>query len=128
MAGGMGLLCMTDMAVAVDHVMFGLPEVKVGVFPMQVLSLLQLIAPQCKVREWALSGEPFGADEALEAGLVNHVVPRPSPTPRSTGCSGGWSTSRRLRSAAAATRCERSRPCPSTRPLPTPKARSHCWR
>ena len=75
MAGGMGLLCMTDMAVAADHVMFGLPEVKVGVFPMQVLSLLQLIAPRRKVREWALSGEPFDAAEALEAGLVNHVVP-----------------------------------------------------
>ena len=43
MAGGMGLLCMTDMAVASDHVIFGLPEVKVGVFPMQVLSLLQSI-------------------------------------------------------------------------------------
>ena len=42
MAGGMGLLCMTDMAVAAEHVMFGLPEVKVGVFPMQVLSLLQI--------------------------------------------------------------------------------------
>ncbi len=27
MAGGMGLLCMTDMAVAADHVIFGLPEV-----------------------------------------------------------------------------------------------------
>ena len=40
MAGGMGLLCMTDMAVAADHVIFGLPEVKVGVFPMQVMSLL----------------------------------------------------------------------------------------
>ncbi|HWX82905.1 MAG TPA: enoyl-CoA hydratase-related protein, partial [Xanthobacteraceae bacterium] len=38
MAGGMGLLCMTDMAVAADHVIFGLPEVKVGVFPMQVMS------------------------------------------------------------------------------------------
>src|SRR5258708_5973102 len=38
MAGGMGLLCMTDMAVAVDNAIFGLPEVKVGVFPMQVMS------------------------------------------------------------------------------------------
>src|ERR1700744_2179237 len=39
MAGGMGLLCMTDMAVAADHVSFGLPEVKVVVCPMQVLAL-----------------------------------------------------------------------------------------
>ena len=44
MAGGLGLLCMTDMAVAADHVQFGLPEVKIGLFPMQVLSLLQRIA------------------------------------------------------------------------------------
>ncbi|MGT2492678.1 enoyl-CoA hydratase-related protein [Cupriavidus basilensis] len=33
MAGGMGLLCMTDMAVAADNVLFGLPEVKVRGVP-----------------------------------------------------------------------------------------------
>src|SRR5436309_1816164 len=75
MAGGMGLLCMTDMAVAADHVMFGLPEVKVGVFPMQVMSLLQSIAPRRLINEWALTGEPFDARTAHAAGLVNHVVP-----------------------------------------------------
>jgi enoyl-CoA hydratase/carnithine racemase len=75
MAGGMGLLCMTDLAVAADHVMFGLPEVKVGVFPMQVLSLLQQIAPRRLVREWALSGEPFDAAQALQAGLLNQLAP-----------------------------------------------------
>ena len=75
MAGGMGLLCMTDLAIAADGVVFGLPEVKVGVFPMQVLSLLQRIAPRRKVREWSLTGEPFGAAEALEHGLINYAVP-----------------------------------------------------
>jgi enoyl-CoA hydratase/carnithine racemase len=75
MAGGMGLLCMTDMAVAADHVIFGLPEVKVGVFPMQVLSLLQSIAPPRLVNEWALTGEPFDAKAAQGAGLLNYVVP-----------------------------------------------------
>jgi enoyl-CoA hydratase/carnithine racemase len=75
MAGGMGLLCMTDMAVAADNVIFGLPEVKVGVFPMQVMSLLQSIAPPRLVNEWALTGEPFDAKTALAAGLLNHVVP-----------------------------------------------------
>jgi methylglutaconyl-CoA hydratase len=67
MAGGMGLLCMTDMAVAADRVMFGLPEVKVGVFPIQVMSLLQSIAPRRLVNEWAKT--------ALAAGLINYVVP-----------------------------------------------------
>ena len=76
MAGGMGLLCMTDMAVAAEDVVFGLPEVKVGVFPMQVLSLLQLTVPRRLVAEWCLTGEPFTAAEARAAGLVNHVAPR----------------------------------------------------
>jgi methylglutaconyl-CoA hydratase len=75
MAGGMGLLCMTDLAVAADHVMFGLPEVKVGVFPMQVMSLLQSIAPRRLINEWALTGEPFDAATAQAAGLLNYVVP-----------------------------------------------------
>jgi methylglutaconyl-CoA hydratase len=75
MAGGMGLLCMTDMAVAAEHVIFGLPEVKVGVFPMQVLSLLQSIAPPRLINEWALTGEPFDARSAQAAGLLNYVVP-----------------------------------------------------
>ena len=75
MAGGIGLLCMTDMAVASDDIVFGLPEVKVGVFPMQVLSLLQAIAPPRLVREWCFTGEPFTASEAKDAGLLNHVVP-----------------------------------------------------
>lgn len=75
MAGGMGLLCMADMAVAADHAIFGLPEVKVGVFPMQVLSLLQILVPRRHIREWVLTGEPISATEALTAGLINHVVP-----------------------------------------------------
>src|ERR1700749_4208466 len=75
MAGGMRLLCMTDMAVSADHVMFGLPEVKVGVFPMQVLSLLQSMVHPRLVNEWALTGEPFDAHAAQAAGLLNYVVP-----------------------------------------------------
>jgi methylglutaconyl-CoA hydratase len=75
MAGGMGLLCMTDMAVAADHAIFGLPEVKVGVFPMQVMAVLQSIAPRRLVNEWALTGEPFDAKTAQAAGLLNYVVP-----------------------------------------------------
>lgn len=75
MAGGMGLLCMADLAVAADTVLFGLPEVKVGVFPMQVLSLLQDLVPERIVREWCITGEPFDAGTALQHGLVNYVVP-----------------------------------------------------
>lgn len=82
MAGGMGLLAMTDMAVAADHVAFGLPEVKVGVFPMQVMSLLQTIAPRRLINEWSLTGEPFEARTAKDAGLLNYVVPAAELDPK----------------------------------------------
>jgi enoyl-CoA hydratase/carnithine racemase len=66
---------MTDMAVAADTAAFGLPEVKVGVFPMQVLSLLQTLVPRRIINEWCLTGEPFDAAAAQRAGLLNYVVP-----------------------------------------------------
>jgi len=73
-AGGMGLLALADIAVAVDSAKFGLPEVKIGLFPMQVMSLLARLVPPRLVREWALTGEVFDAETARAAGLVNHVV------------------------------------------------------
>lgn len=75
LAGGMGLLALADIAIAADHAKFGLPESKIGLFPFQVMSLLLDLAPRRKIREWALLGEPFGADDALSSGLLNHVVP-----------------------------------------------------
>ncbi|CAH2604200.1 Enoyl-CoA hydratase/isomerase family protein [Rhodovastum atsumiense] len=76
MAGGMGLLGMCDMAVAAEHARFGLPEVKVGVFPMQIMAVLQDLIPRRKLYELALSGEPIDATEALSLGLLNYVVPK----------------------------------------------------
>lgn len=76
LAGGMGLLAMVDMAIAVDDATFGLPEVKIGVFPMQVLSLLLNVVPRRQVLEWCLTGETFDAATARTSGLVNSVVPR----------------------------------------------------
>ena len=73
MAGGMGLLAMCDIAVAASHAVFGLPEVKVGVFPAQVLSVLQHLVPRRKLAELCLTGDPLSAVQALEWGLVNYV-------------------------------------------------------
>ena len=73
MAGGMGLMAMCDMVVAAPHAIFGLPEVKVGLFPAQVLSVLQgLIGPRA-LSELCITGEPISAQEALQMGLINRV-------------------------------------------------------
>ncbi len=73
MAGGMGLMAMCDMAVASSHAKFGLPEVKVGVFPMQVIALLQRIISSRDLYEMCLTGEPIDAQEARQMRLVNYV-------------------------------------------------------
>jgi methylglutaconyl-CoA hydratase len=75
MAGGMGLLAMCDLAIAVDSALFGLPEVKIGMFPMQVDALLQRLIPRRKLVEMSLTGEPLTAQEAVAIGLVNHTCP-----------------------------------------------------
>ena len=81
MAGGMGMMGMCDMAIAVDNARFGMPEVKVGIFPMQIMAVLQRLIPNRKLYEMALTGEPITAAEALELGLLNYIVPG-----RGTGC------------------------------------------
>jgi enoyl-CoA hydratase/carnithine racemase len=73
MAGGMGLMSMCDMAVAANHAVFGLPEVKVGVFPAQVLTVLQHLIPRRVLVEMCVTGEPITAAQALALHLVNYV-------------------------------------------------------
>jgi len=73
MAGGMGIMGMCDMAVASSKAIFGLPEVKVGLFPAQVLSVLGHLVPRRVLAEMCLTGEPLTAAQALEYSLVNYV-------------------------------------------------------
>ena len=74
MAGGMGLLAMCDLAIAARHAIFGLPEAKVGVFPMQVLAVLQAQVPQRCLTQLCLTGDIIEAERAREIGLVNEVA------------------------------------------------------
>jgi enoyl-CoA hydratase/carnithine racemase len=73
MAGGMGIMGMCDMAVASDQAIFGLPEVKVGLFPAQVLSVLGHLIPRRVLAEICLTGEPLTAARALDYSLINYV-------------------------------------------------------
>jgi enoyl-CoA hydratase/carnithine racemase len=73
-AGGMGLMALCDMVIAAETARFGLPEGKVGVFPMQVLVYLrQMIHPR-HVNELCLTGELISAAKAKEIGIANDVV------------------------------------------------------
>ena len=74
-AGGMGLMCLCDLVVAADHARFGLPEAKVGVFPMQVLVFLRGMIGARYINELCLTGDLITAARAKDIGLANYVVP-----------------------------------------------------
>jgi len=76
LAGGMTLLLSTDLRVAVEHAKFGVSEVKRGILPGNggtQRTIQQLPYP---VAMWLLlSGEWLSAQEALQYGLINKIVP-----------------------------------------------------
>jgi len=74
-AGGMGLMSLCDLAVVADHARFGLPEAKVGVFPMQVLVYLRNMIGSRHINELCLTAELIDARRAAEIGIANYVVP-----------------------------------------------------
>jgi enoyl-CoA hydratase/carnithine racemase len=76
LAGGFGLLCACDMAVAVDDAKFGTPESKIGLTPMMILPGMLHMLPPRALMEMCITAEPIDADRAMELGIVNYVVPR----------------------------------------------------
>ena len=75
LAGGLGLVCACDVVVAQENALFGVTEVKVGLFPMMILPYLLRSIPYKRMMELCLTGEPITAAQARAEGLVNHVAP-----------------------------------------------------
>jgi enoyl-CoA hydratase/carnithine racemase len=76
LAGGFGLVCACDFAVVADHARLGVPEARIGIFPMMILPFMLRTIPRRKLLELCVTGEPISAAEALAHGMVNSVVPR----------------------------------------------------
>jgi enoyl-CoA hydratase len=74
-AGGFELMMSCDLAVAADHVVFGLAEVKRGLLPGGGGTLLATRIPLALALEITLTGDTFDAARALEIGLINRMVP-----------------------------------------------------
>jgi enoyl-CoA hydratase len=75
LAGSLGIALACDLIVAKDTATFGTPEINVGVFPFMIMALIYRNVPRKKTNEMLLLGERLSAEEALEAGIVNRVVP-----------------------------------------------------
>lgn len=75
-AGGTEMLQATDIRVAGESAKFGLAEVKRGLFPIggSTVRLRRQIG-YTRAAEILLTGEMISAREALDIGLIGHVVP-----------------------------------------------------
>jgi methylglutaconyl-CoA hydratase len=78
LAGGMGLVAASDIALASDDAVFGLPEVAIGLAPMVVAYPLSVVMNPRTLSYMALSGERITAIQAYEAGLISKVVQKAS--------------------------------------------------
>jgi enoyl-CoA hydratase len=75
LAGALGIALACDLIVAKDTATFGAPEINVGAFPFMIMALIYRNVPRKKANELLLLGERWSAAQALEAGIVNKVVP-----------------------------------------------------
>ena len=75
LAGGMGLFGMCDLAVATEDAKFGVPEVRIGLYPMQILTVLRDLIPPRLLNEMSMTGKPIDARTAFSLGLLNRFVP-----------------------------------------------------
>ena len=78
LAGGLGLMCACDLAVAADSAQFGVPEAQIGLFPMMIMPYMLRIVPLRRLMDMCLTGRPIDAAEALRLGLINDAVPAPA--------------------------------------------------
>ena len=74
--GGCELAMGCDVRIAAGSALFGQPEINLGILPgLGGTQRLPRLVGTNKALEMNLTGEPIGADEAYEFGLVNRVVP-----------------------------------------------------
>lgn len=73
-AGGFLMIGGCTHVVAVESAKFGLPEVKRGIFPFQVMATLEPLMSARQLLDLCLRAKTLSAQEAKEIGLVSEVV------------------------------------------------------
>ncbi len=77
LAGGTEILQGTDIRVGAEDSIFGVTEVARGLYPMSGSTIrLRRQIPYCLAAEILLCGEHVTAQQALDFGLINRVVPK----------------------------------------------------
>ena len=72
-AGGIGLVAAADVALSPTHANFAFSEVRIGVAPAIIATLLGRVMTPRSLSRYFLSGEVFDAAAALDAGLLSFI-------------------------------------------------------
>jgi enoyl-CoA hydratase len=75
LAGALGIALCCDLVLASEQASFGTPEINIGTYPFMIMALIYRNVPRKKASELLLLGERWDAQTALQAGIVNRVVP-----------------------------------------------------
>lgn len=73
LGGGSGLVCAVDLAVASPDARFGFTEVRLGIIPAVISPFVIRKLGISQARARFLTGERFGAEEALRIGMLHGV-------------------------------------------------------
>jgi isohexenylglutaconyl-CoA hydratase len=82
MGGGLGLACVSDVALATGDARFGTPEVTLGLVPAQIAPFLVARVGGAAARRLLLTGGQLDAETARALGLVHEVVEGPAELDR----------------------------------------------
>lgn len=73
-AGAHLIVCGCTHVIVSENVQFSLPEVKRGIWPMQVMASLAPLMPARHLLDYCMRAKPVSAQEALRMGLATQVV------------------------------------------------------
>ena len=72
--GGIGMACICDVAIGVDHLKMGLTETRLGIIPATIGPYVVARMGEARARRVFMSGRIFDAAEAVDLGILARVV------------------------------------------------------
>jgi enoyl-CoA hydratase/carnithine racemase len=75
LGGGLGLVAQGHVVMSSELAMFGLPEIRIGLWPFFVYRAIESAIGGRRTLELSLTGHFFNAERALQWGLVHEVCP-----------------------------------------------------
>jgi len=75
LGGGLGLVAQGDVVMCSDKAVFGLPEVRIGLFPFFIYRSVEAAIGNRSTLQAALTGHLFHPEDAVQWGLVHKICP-----------------------------------------------------